>query len=248
MVNGEMFLLNAELAGAGVYDQDTGKLAVNVAANTDQTSQNYLKDVLNIDSMIVDLHALVDFPAILYVGNLHQTDTIEADMSKLDSILKDPSVGNDNVNVSLNEEAENYLYIQADNGLPANLTIQLRGLDSNHVDMTGNLLPDQQFLYASPVTEVPEELSTGLYEGYMADGRTPSEFRIEVSTEIIRHLAKSKYLELSLLATSPTELPVVGDADKPFVIFRDVDHLKLKVSLQVSPHLNLNIPIDAPLK
>ena len=34
LTNGEKFLLNAELAGAGIYDQETGKLNVNVAANT----------------------------------------------------------------------------------------------------------------------------------------------------------------------------------------------------------------------
>ncbi|MER2139730.1 MAG: hypothetical protein ABS965_06365, partial [Succiniclasticum sp.] len=34
LTNGEKILLNAELAGAGVYDQDAGTLNVNVAANT----------------------------------------------------------------------------------------------------------------------------------------------------------------------------------------------------------------------
>ena len=33
MVHGEKFLLNADLAGAGIYDQETGNLNVNVAAN-----------------------------------------------------------------------------------------------------------------------------------------------------------------------------------------------------------------------
>ena len=165
-------------------------------------------------------------------------------MSALDSIMGDPSASNDTITVSLNDTATNYLYITADNGLPANLTIQLRGLDSNHLDVTGQLLPSDQFLYASPVTVVPDELSSGLYEGYMANGRTPSEIRVRVTTAMLRNLAKSKYLELSLHVTSPTELPAVGDEEKPFVIIRDVDRMKLKVSLQVSPHITVNVPID----
>ncbi|MBP5644690.1 MAG: hypothetical protein J6W95_02030 [Bacteroidales bacterium] len=230
------------------------RTSVNVAASGDNLTPSYLKDSLHIDSLIVDCHALVDFPAILYVGNLHETDTIAADMSKLDSILKDPSAGNDTISVSLNDTAENWLYIQADNGLPANLILQLRGLDSNYNDVTGNLLPDQamdsnQLIYASGVTIVPEELSTGLYEGYMSNGeRRHSEIRIKVTTDIVRQLAKSKYLELSLRATTPVALPPVGTELKPFVIFRDVDRMKLKVSLRVSPHLHRNIPVGPILK
>jgi len=224
--------------------------AINVAVNPESVSSlsvSCLKDELFVDSLVTDMHAIVDFPGILYVGNLHLTDTLEADMSKLDSILKDPSVGNDNLNVSLNDTAENWLYIEADNGLPANLTIQLRGLDSNYEDRTGNLLPEGQFLFAAPVTVVPDDISTGLYEGYMSNGRTPSEFRVRITTDLIRRLAQSKYLELALLATTPTEIPPAGSELKPFVIFRDVDHMKLKVSLQVSPHIYVNIPVGAPL-
>ena len=222
--------------------------AVNVAATGTNFSPTYLKDSLNVDSLIVDCHALVDFPAILYVGNLNEVDTLEADMSALDSIMQDPEIDAEGFSLSLNEDSVNYLYIQADNGIPANLTIQLRGLDSNYADVTGLLLPDQQFLYPAPVTVVPDSLSTGLYEGYMADGRTPCELRVEVTTTMLRQLAKSKYLELSLHVTSPTELDPVGEEAKPFVIIRDVDRLKLKISLKVSTHIGLNIPIDQPLE
>lgn len=221
--------------------------AINVAAIVDpaHASPSYVKDSLHIDSLIVDCHAIVDFPAILYVGNLHQTDTIAADMSQLDSILNNPSVGNDSLSISINDSADNYLYIQADNGLPANLTVQLRGLDSNYTDLTGHLLPEGQFFTASGVTIVPDDISTGLYEGYMSNGRrTHSDIRIKVNTDIVRNLAKSKYIELSLLATTPTELPPVGDEAKPFVVFRDIDKVKLKVSLRVSPHINVNYPVN----
>ena len=53
MINGEKFLLNAELAGAGVYDQDTGKLAVNVAANT--MNLQWRDTVLNVMDFDTDL-------------------------------------------------------------------------------------------------------------------------------------------------------------------------------------------------
>lgn len=221
--------------------------AIKVCASGSNFTPTYLRDSLNIDSLVVDCHALVDFPAILYVGNLNVIDTLEADMSGLDSIMKDPQLSESGFSISLNDTATNYLYIDADNGLPANLRIQLRGLDSNRVNVTGDLLPDQQFLEHSPVTEVPEDYSTGLYYGYMANGRTHSEIKVPITTEMLRNLAKSKYLALDLLTTTPTELPAVEDEAKPFVIIRDVDRMKLKVSLKVSPHLVLNIPIDQPL-
>lgn len=227
------------------------RTTVNIAvdpANITSASPTYLRDELHLDSLIVDCNAIADIPAILYVGNLHVTDTIAADMSKLDSILKDPSAGDETFNVSLNDAGENILYIQADNGLPANLLVQLRGLDSDYVDMTGNLLPDQQILKASPVAEVPDAISTGLYEGYMSSGRTHTDFRVSVTTELAHKLAKSKYLELTMLATTPQEydgvpLPPAGSETKPYVIFRNEDHVKLKVSLRVSPSLNINIPV-----
>ena len=213
--------------------------AVNVAANANNVTPAYLHDALNIDSLVVDCHAAVDFPAIMYVGNLHVDD-----MSGLDSIMKDPEISGDGISVSLNDTATNYLYIDADNGLPANLRVQLKALDSNYMDVTGDLLPDQQFLEASPVTVVPDGLSTGLYEGYMADGRTHSAIQVRITTEMLRNLAKAKYLVLTLRVTTPTELPAVGDEERPFVIIRDVDTMKLKVSLQVSPHLVISIPTD----
>ena len=218
--------------------------AVNVAATPSSYSAAYLKDSLHIDSLIVDCHALVDFPAIMYVGNLNEIDTMAADMSAIDSILNSEGVSEEGVTISLNDTATNYLYIQADNGLPVNLIAQLRGLDSNYNDMTGDLLPDQSFFVASPVEEVPDDLSSGLYEGYMASGRTASEIRISITTAMLRNLAKSKYLELKLHATTPTELPPVGDEAKPFVIIRNTDRVKLKVSLKVSPHIQMNIPIS----
>jgi len=231
-----------------VHFQTAANIAVD-PANITSASSTYLRDELHLDSLIVDCNVIADIPAILHVGNLHITDTIAADMSKLDSILKDPSAGDETINVSLNDEGENILYIQADNGLPANLIVQLRGLDSNYVDMTGALLPDQQFLKASPVTEVEDDISTGLYEGYRSNGRTHTDIRISVTTEMLHKLAKSKYLELSLLASTPHEydgvpLPPAGSELKPFVIFRNVDQVKLKVSLRVSPSLNLNLPIS----
>ncbi len=222
--------------------------AINVAANGSDHSPNYMRDQLHVDSLVIDCHVLVDFPAIMYVGNLNEIDTLEADMSMLDSIMKDPQVSTDTFTISLNDTATNYLYIDADNGLPANLTVQLKGLDSNHVDVTGDLLPDQSFFVASPVTEVPEVYSTGLYEGYMADGRTHTEIKVRITTEMLRNLAKAKYLVLTLHATTPTELPAVGDEAKPFVIIRDEDRMKLKVSLQVSPHITVNIPMNPIMK
>lgn len=53
IVNGEKFLLNAELAGDGIYDQETGKIKVNVAANT--MNLQWRDTVLNVMDFDADL-------------------------------------------------------------------------------------------------------------------------------------------------------------------------------------------------
>ena len=78
IVNGEKFLLNAELAGAGIYDQETGKLNVNVAANTMNLQwRDTVLNVMDFDTELtnegVDIHtfsALTGNGALQAVGRL----------------------------------------------------------------------------------------------------------------------------------------------------------------------------------
>ena len=80
-VNGEKFLLNAALAGSGTYDRETGKLKVNVAADT--MNLQWRDTVLNVMDFDADLtNAGVDlrtFSALTGGGALQASGRVSFD-------------------------------------------------------------------------------------------------------------------------------------------------------------------------
>ena len=83
MVNGEKFLLNAELAGAGNYDQETGKFNVNVAANTMNLQwRDTVLNVMDFDTDLTNDGAVIHtFSALTGNGALHAAGRIGFDGS-----------------------------------------------------------------------------------------------------------------------------------------------------------------------
>lgn len=218
--------------------------ALNVAAtqNTDIgviMDEAYLHNALKVDSMVVDCHVAIEYSAIMYVGNLREVDTIVADFSNLNTHIDNPD-GNMDVSVRLND-TNNYLIIKSENRLPFNIEVQLRGLDSNYHAVTEPLLPAGSCIAAAPIAPVPPEYSHGEYSAYSSSAPAVAELKVPFSAAMMRRLAKASFLELSIRVTSMTE---GASESKPFVIIRDSDNLNLKVFVQASPHIGINVPLN----
>lgn len=227
---------------------------LNIAAteNTDMVGlgPSFLSDTLLVKRLDISCDAYVQYSAVLYVGNLREVDTIEADCSGLSEYIDD-GYSDDNFQVSLGDSSNSsYIVIKADNGLPCNVTLQLRGLDGNYMPVTDGLIAGDHIIRSPDVERVPAEIAyttsthdaAHQYVGYRSKGSVQSELRVPVSPTTLRKLAKSKYIEISIIVKSTTA-GTDPSISRPFVIVRNVDQLKLKLFVIAGAHLGLNYPL-----
>lgn len=211
-----------------------------------------LDDRLFVSSMDVKTRAAIEYSALLYVGNMNEVDTIEADCSELAKYTDYTSYNENGISVALREDDTcNYLVLKAENSMPFNLKLELRGMaEDKRTYVTDNLLKGDNYIESPRVEQVPANIAytnpnDPVGTAYIANrsvGHTNSELKFPLSSQMLKDLSRSKYLEVKMHIVSMADGAVVDPADPthPYVILREQDMLKLRLFISAGAHVSIN--------
>lgn len=211
-----------------------------------------LDDRLFVESMDVKSRAAIEYSALLYVGNMNEIDTIEADCSELAQYTDYTSYDENGISVALREDDTcNYLVLKAENSMPFNLRLELRGMaEDKRTYVTDNLLKSDSYIESPQVEPVPANIAytnpnDPVGTAYIANrsvGHTNSELKFPLSSQMLKDLSKARYLEVRMHIVSMADGAVVDPADPshPYVILRDQDMLKLRLFISAGAHVSIN--------
>ena len=208
---------------------------------------------LFLSSMDIKTRAAIEYSALLYVGDMNEIDTIEADCSGLADYTDYSSYNENGVSLTLcDNDTNSYLLLKAENSMPFNLTLELRGMAGDkRTYVTENLLKGDNLIESPRVEQVPANIAytnpdDPVGTAYIANrsvGYTNSEIKVPLSSQTLKDLSNAKYLELKMHIESMADGAVVDPSDprgKPYVILRDSDMLKLRLFVSAGAHLSIN--------
>lgn len=220
-----------------------------------------LDDRLFVSDMEVKTRAAIEYSALLYVGNMNEIDTIEADCSSLAQYADQTSYNENGISISLRDnDTCNYLILKAENSMPFNLHLELRGMaEDKRTYVTGNILNGVGDIASPRVEQVPSAIAytnpnDPVGTAYIANqsvGHTNSELKVPLSTQMVKDLSRAKFLELKMHIVSMADGAVVDPADPsghPYVILREQDILKLRLFLSAGAHVSINRPLTSKSK
>ncbi len=223
------------------------------ALSTIDPSLLTLDDRLFVSSMDIKTRAAIEYSALLYVGNMNEIDTIEADCSGLADYTDYTSYNDEGVSLTLcNNDTNSYLVLKAENSMPFNLKLELRGMaEDRRTYVTDNLLKSDCVIESPRVEQVPANIAytnpdDPVGTAYVANrsvGHSNSEIKVPLSSQTLEKLSKTKYLELKMHIESMAAGAVVDPSDphrKPYVILRESDILKLRLFVSAGAHLSIN--------
>lgn len=212
-----------------------------------------LDDRLFVESMDVKTRAAIEYSALLYVGNMNEIDTIEADCTGLAQYTDKTSYNENGISIALREDDTcNYLVLKAENSMPFNLKLELRGMaEDKRTYVTDNLLKGDNYIESPRVEQVPANIAYTnpndpvgtAYVANRAVGHSNSELKFPLSSQMLKDLSKAKYLEVKMHIESMSTGAVVDPNDpnhRPYVILREQDMLKLRLFVSAGAHVSIN--------
>lgn len=212
-----------------------------------------LDDRLFVSSIDVKMRAAIEYSALLYVGDMNEIDTIEADCSGLADYTDYTSYNENGISLSLREDdTSSYLVLKAENSMPFNLTLELRGMaEDRRTYVTGNILKGDCMVKSPRVEQVPANIAytnpnDPVGTAYIANrsvGHQNTEIKIPLSSQTLKDLSKARYLELKMHIESMAAGAVIDPNDPrhhPYVILREQDMLKLRLFVAAGAHMSIN--------
>lgn len=239
IINNDAYMMHIDMPLNIVATEETDLAAI------DPTLLNF-ENVLLLSGLDVKTRAAIEYSALLYVGNMNEIDTIEADCSGLAQYVDYDSYNDEGISITVREgDTSTYLVLKAENSMPFNLTLHLRGLDEHYAAVTGDLLVGDNFIESPAVEQVPPSLAYlpggQTFVANQSVGYTKSELKFPLTRDQIEQLSKARYLELTMHIVSMASGAVPDPVDgRPFVILRDRDMLKLRLFVSAGAHLSLD--------
>lgn len=184
----------------------------------------FMRDSLCVTGISSQSVINFDFPMQIYCQNLVYNDTMDFDMTKMDSLMV-------KAEQYLTMGDSSYLIIKTKNGIPASLALNMTNLDEHYMPLGAPILGTNNTIKGAPI---------GTVSGYyVATGTSDSEIRVPLSQDAINQMRKAKHILLTLLMSTST-LESNPSAHTPISI-RKEDKLSINLYTLLAPHINFSI-------
>lgn len=189
-------------------------------------------DSLGVDSLRSTFYTNVDFPLEVYCKNISFTDTVGINLSNIDSLLDAAEM-----QLTLNDSSS-YIVFEAKNYIPITMSLNVGLLDANYNVLQDRVLESDSAFVGAPIRR---KTMANLYE---SDGYTKSRIVLPLDMAMLRKLAKTKFLKMTITGNTSTTSAL---EEFPKVAVYEKDKIDLRTYIVVSPHVHLNVPVEINL-